>query len=60
MTHTPNVVIENPNARRVARTVLDVIGAAIGTLIVVDAASDAIDVVAYTAPILAGRICTPR
>lgn len=54
MTHTPNVVIENPNARRVARTVLDVIGAAIGTLIVVDAASDAIDVVAYTAPILAG------
>lgn len=53
-TQTPNVVIQSPKARKVARTVLDVIGVALGTVIAVDVASDAFDAVAVTAPALAG------
>lgn len=53
-TQTPNVVIENPKARKIARTVLDVIGALIGTVIVVDLASDAFDATAITTPVVAG------
>ena len=52
-TQTPNVVIENPKARKIARTVLDVIGALVGTVIVVDLASDAFDATAITAPVVA-------
>lgn len=51
---TPNVRIENPKARKIARTVLDVIGALVGTVIVVDLASDAFDATAVTTPIVAG------
>jgi hypothetical protein len=51
---TPNVVIENPKARKVARTVLDVVGVALGTAIAVDLASDAFDIVAVTGPLMAG------
>ncbi|ALJ20368.1 hypothetical protein [Microbacterium sp. No. 7] len=51
---TPNVVIENPKARRIARTTLDIVGVALGTLLVVDAATDAFDAVAFTTPFLAG------
>lgn len=51
---TPNVVIENPKARRVARTVLDVAGVILGTVVVVDAATPAFDALAITAPALAG------
>lgn len=54
MSNVPNVVIENPKARRVARTVLDVIGAVLGTLIVIDTAADAFNLVAFTAPAVAG------
>lgn len=50
---TPNVVIENPKARKIARTVLDVAGAALGTVVAVDLASDAFDAVALTGPALA-------
>lgn len=50
---TPNVVIENPKARKVARTALDVAGVALGTVMVVDLASDGFDVAAFTAPALA-------
>lgn len=53
-TNTPNVVIENPTARRVARTVLDIFGLALGTLIVVDGQSDAFSLTAYTAPAAVG------
>ena len=53
-TQTPNVVIESPKARKIARTVLDVIGALLGTAIVVDVASTAFDLVAVTAPAMAG------
>lgn len=51
---TPNVVIENPNARRYARTGLDIIGAALGTIIAVDAASNGFDVTWLTVPAMAG------
>lgn len=50
---TPNVVIENPKARKIARTVLDIAGAALGTVMAVDLASDAFDAVALTGPALA-------
>lgn len=50
---TPNVVIENPTARKVARTVLDGIGVLVGTIVVVDLASEAFDWVTYTTPVLA-------
>ena len=51
---TPNVVIESPNARRIARTILDTVGVILGTAIVVDAASGAFDATAITVPALAG------
>ena len=51
---TPNVVIENPKARKVARTILDVIGAGLAIVIAVDGASDAFSVVEFTVPALAG------
>ncbi|MGX9348902.1 hypothetical protein [Microbacterium sp. KNMS] len=53
---TPNVVIENPKTRRVIRTVLDVLGLALATTVAVDLASEAFDIVAFTAPITAGLI----
>lgn len=51
---TPNVVIANPKVRRVANVVLGVVGLAVGTAVVVDAASTAIDITAITTPIFAG------
>lgn len=51
--NTPNVVITNPKARRIARTVLDVVGVVLGTLMVVDVSSDAFNLTAITAPALA-------
>ena len=33
--NTPNVVIENPKARKIARTTLDAIGVLLGTLVIV-------------------------
>lgn len=51
---TPNVVIENPKARKVARTALDVVGASLGTVIAVDAASNGFDVTWLTVPAMAG------
>lgn len=53
-TTTPNVVIENPKARRIARTVLDIAGLVIGTIIVVDGQTDAFSLVEYTAPAAVG------
>ena len=53
-TTVPNVVIKNPKARKIARTVLDVIGAALVVTMAVDAATDAFTVVAITTPVLAG------
>ena len=50
---TPNVVIESPKARKSARTALDVAGVALGTVMVVDLASDAFDAATFTAPALA-------
>ena len=51
-TQTPNVVIENPKARKVARTVLDVAGVVLGTVVIADASSGAFDVAAITVPAL--------
>lgn len=53
-TQTPNVVIESPKARKIARTSLDVIGVVLGTAIAVDVASTAFDVAAFTVPAMAG------
>ena len=52
--NTPNVVIESPKARKIARTILDVIGVTLGLVVVVDAASPAFTVDAFTVPALAG------
>ncbi len=49
---TPNVVIENPKARKIARTVLDVAGVILGTVVIADASSPAFDVAAFTVPAL--------
>lgn len=51
---TPNVVIESPKARKIARTALDLVGAALGTVIAVDAASGGFDVTWLTVPAIAG------
>lgn len=51
---TPNVVIESPKARKSARTALDVVGATLGTVIAVDAASSGFDVTWLTVPAMAG------
>lgn len=51
---TPNVVITNPKARLVARTILDTIGAALIVTMAVDAATAAFDLLAITTPVLAG------
>lgn len=50
---TPNVVIENPKARKIARTTLDIVGVVLGTVIIVDLASDAFTAAAITTPTLA-------
>lgn len=52
--NTPNVVIESPKARKIARTSLDVIGVVLGTAIAVDVASNAFDVAVVTVPAMAG------
>lgn len=54
MSNVPNVVISNPKARKVARTVLDVAGLTIGTVVVVDAATPLFDVLYVTVPAMAG------
>lgn len=51
---TPNVVIESPKARKIARTALDVVGATLGTVIAVDAASSGFDVTWLTVPAMSG------
>lgn len=53
-TETPNVVITNPKARRIARTVLDTVGAALVITMAVDAATPAFDLLEVTVPVLAG------
>lgn len=53
-TQTPNVVITNPTARRIARTVLDTVGAALVIVMAVDASTPAFDLLAVTVPVLAG------
>lgn len=51
---TPNVIIESPQARRVARRILDVVGAALVITMAVDASTPAFDLLAVTVPVLAG------
>lgn len=51
---TPNVHIENPKVRKALRTVLDVFGGLTFIAQVVDTASDAFDIGAFTVPALAG------
>lgn len=51
---TPNVVIENPKVRRIARTVLDAVGAVLVVTMAVDAATDAFNLLEITTPVLAG------
>lgn len=51
---TPNVVIENPRVRKIARTVLDTLGAALVITMAVDASTPAFDLLAITVPVLAG------
>lgn len=51
---TPNVIIRNPDTRRVVRTIIDVIGAAVFVAIAVDAATEAFSISEVTGPIMAG------
>lgn len=55
-TTTPNVIIENPKARKIARTVLDAVGAALFITMAVDAATDAFNLLAVTTPVMAGWV----
>lgn len=52
-THTPNVVIESPRARKIVRTVLDAVGGIAVIVQAADAVSAAFDVGAVTVPVLA-------
>lgn len=52
-TNTPNVVISNPKARKIARTALDIIGVVLGTVMVADFATEAFNFLPFTAPTLA-------
>lgn len=52
--NTPNVVIHNPKARKIARIVLDVIGAGLVVSMAVDASTGAFDLLELTVPVLAG------
>ncbi|GGO59182.1 hypothetical protein GCM10010910_01540 [Microbacterium nanhaiense] len=49
----PNVVITNPKARKIARTVLDVVTLVVAVVVSADLASDAFDALAITTPALA-------
>jgi hypothetical protein len=51
---TPNVNIENPVLRKRLRTILDLLGLAVVTAAAVDLAAPAFDILAWTAPALAG------
>lgn len=51
---TPNLVVSNPTVRRYANVVLSVVGIILGTVVVVDGATDAFDLSAFTVPALAG------
>lgn len=53
MSNTPNVVISDPRARRIARRILDVIGVVLIVVVTADAASDGFSLVEYTGPALA-------
>lgn len=50
----PNVVIKNPTARRIGRTVVDVATLILGVTVAVDVASDAFNILAFTSPVAAG------
>lgn len=50
---TPNVVIENPKARKIAGIALDVTGLILGSAIVLDASTPAIDIEQVTVPAIA-------
>lgn len=53
---TPNVVVQNPNVRKVAGIILGVTGLILGTAVVVDGATPAFDLTAWTGPIAAGYL----
>jgi hypothetical protein len=53
-TKTPNVVVENPDVRRVANIALGVVGLVVGTAVVVDASTPLFDISAITTPVFAG------
>jgi hypothetical protein len=48
---TPNVIVSNPNIRRVVVAFLGALGIILGTVVVVDASAPAFDLAAYTNPI---------
>jgi hypothetical protein len=54
--HTPNVGISNPKTRKIVRTVVDIIGAAIFVAVAVDAAAPGFDIAAITGPAAAGYL----
>lgn len=53
-TETPNVVIENPKARKIAYTAFGWASLAVAVVVGVDLASAAFDVTAFTTPALVG------
>lgn len=53
-TQTPNVVVQNPDVRRVAVITLGVIGVVLGTVVTVDNSTPAFDISEITTPIFQG------
>lgn len=53
-TETPNVVVGNPQVRRIANIALGALGIIVGTAIVVDGSTPAFDITAITVPVFAG------
>lgn len=50
---TPNVIIQNPAARKIARTILDVLTLVVAVVVAVDLASPGFDLLAVTTPAIA-------
>lgn len=53
-TQTPNVVVHNPDVRRIANLALGILGLLVATAITVDYATPAFDIAAITTPVFVG------
>ena len=54
--YTPNVIIENPDHRKIVNNILSWLGIVLGSAIALDGASADIDLLRYTVPALAVHV----